>query len=189
MSRLTFITLLSIVILAVASWVHWQGNQLDNTVSRQQQRHNEADFFMLNAVTTQFNSMGEIDHSLKANEIRHFPVNNFTNATNPDMTFFHTDGTAWDIRAEQGRMTENNNIIDLWDNVVLTRNTPPNKLSLKTIKLTIIASENLARTNEDVTIIDNSTRINATGMEADLEKSNIKFLSNVRVIHDPAKVN
>ena len=189
MSRLTFITLLSIVILALASLAHWQGNQVDDAISQQHQSNDEADFFMINAVTTQFNAEGEIDHSLKADEIKHFPIGDFTNAKSPDISFFHADGTAWDISAKQGRMTEKNNIINLWNNVELNRNTPPNKLNLKTSKLTLIASKNLAHTDQDVVIINNSTHINATGMKAYLEESRIKFLSNVRVTHDPAKVN
>lgn len=189
MSRLTFITLFSIVILALASLVHWQGNQVDDIISQQQQANDEADFFMINAVTTQFNAEGRVDHSLKADEIKHLPIGDITNAKSPDITFFHANGTAWDISAEQGRMTEKNNVINLWNNVELNRNTPPNKLNLKTSKLTLIASKNLAHTDQDVVIIDSSTHINATGMKAYLEESRIKFLSNVRVIHDPAKVN
>lgn len=189
MSRLTFITLLSIVILVLASLAHWRGNQVDDAISQQKQANDEADFFMLNAVTTQFDSEGKIDHSLKADEIKHFPIGDITNAKSPDITFFHTDGTAWDINAKQGRMTKNNDIIDLWNNVELSRNTPANQLNLKTSQLTLVASKNLAHTDKDVVIINNSTRINATGMKAYLEESKIKFLSNVRVIHDPAKVN
>ena len=189
MSRLTFITLLSIVILALASLVHWQGNQIDDAISQQQQDNNEADFFMTHAVTTQFDATGGIDHSLAADEIKHFPANDITRAESPDITFFRANGTAWDISAEQGRITEKNNVIDLWNDVEISRNTPPNELNFKTSKLTIVASKNLAHTDQDVLIIDNSTHINATGMKAYLEENKIKFLSNVRVIHDPAKVN
>ena len=167
--------------------MHWQGNLVNDAISEQPQENNEADFFMINAVTTQFNATGEIDHSLTANEIKHFPVNDTTRAENPVITLLRANGTAWDISAKQGRITENNDIIDLWDSVELNRNTP-SKLNLKTKKLTIIASKNLAYTDQDVQIIDTSTHINATGMKAYLEENKIKFLSNVRVIHDPVKV-
>jgi len=188
-SRTTFITLLSIVILVLASLAHWRSSQLDVSVSQQQQRNDEADFFMLNAVTTQFSSAGKVDHRLMGDEVKHFPVNDFTTGINPDVTLFNTDGTVWHISAEQGRLTENNNIIELWNNVVLKRDTPPNVLNLKTSKLTVVVSQNLVHTERDVVITDSATRINATGMKAYTEEGKIKFLSNVRVTHDPAKVN
>jgi LPS export ABC transporter protein LptC len=86
-------------------------------------------------------------------------------------------------------MTDKNNIITLWNKVELDRNTPPNKLNIKTSKLTLIVSKNLAHTDQSVVIINNSTHINATGMEAYLEENRTKFLSNVRVTHDQVKIN
>jgi len=188
-SRLTFITLLSVIILALASLVHWQDNLIDGPVSPQQARDDEADFFMLNATTTQFSPAGKLDHRLKADEIKHFPVDNSTTTSSPNITLFHADGSAWYINAKQGSTTDNNTIIELWDNVVLKRDTPPNVLHLKTNKLTVVASENLIHTDQDVVITDSATRINATGMKAYTEQRKIKFLSNVRVIHGPAKIN
>ena len=144
---------------------------------------------MVNAITTQFDKTGEIDHRLKADEVRHLPVGDITNAKNPEVSLPNTNGIAWDISAKEGRMTDNNNIITFWRNVVVIRNTPPNILNLKTSKLTFVASLNLAHTDKKVVVIDNSTHIKAIGMKAYLEKNNIQFLSNVRVTHDPAKIN
>jgi len=188
-SRLTFITLLSAVILAIASLVHWQGSQLDGPVTQQQQRSNESDFYIVNAKTTQFSATGRTDHHLKATEIKHFPIGDFTVAVNPDITLFHKDGTPWYISANQGRMTQKNNIIELWDNVELQRDTPPNVLNLNTSKLTLETDTKLAHTDQNVVITDSATHIEATGMKAHIEENKIKFLSNVRVTHDPAKVN
>lgn len=189
MSRLTFITLLSIAMLVLASLVHWQDNETDATTDQQANIDSEADFFMSNAVTTQFNTDGTVDHTLKYEAIKHFPANNFTDATNPEITFVHPNGTTWHISAEQGRMTEENDIIELSENVLLTRATAPDNLNIKTSKLTVVASENLARTEQSVVVIDNSTNLHANGMRVDFEKNKINLLSKVRVTHDPAKVN
>jgi len=188
-SRLTFITLLSAVILAFASLFHWQSSQIETTVAQQQQNRNESDFYIVNAKTTQFNSMGQTDHHLEADEIKHFPIGDFTVADNPDIILFRKDGIPWYISAEKGRMTQANNTIELWDNVTLQRDTPGNVLDVSTSKLILEATTKIAHTDRYVVINDNATHIEATGMKAHIEKDKIKFLSNVRVTHDPAKVN
>jgi len=188
MSRLTFITLFSLIALVLASLVHWQDELLEEPIS-QQRPADETNFFMVNATTTQFSSSGEVDHRLKANQITHYPSGEFTVATTPKITLFHQDGTAWFIDAKHGRISENNNIIKLWDNVKLLRDTPPNELKISTSELTFNAVKKVAHTSQDVVIIDNSTRIDATGMNAYINENRTKLLSNVRVTHDPAKVN
>jgi len=188
-SRVTFITLLSAVILSFASLFHWQSTQVETPVAQQQQSSNESDFYIVNAKTTQFNSTGQPDHHLEADEIKHFPIGDFTIADNPDITLFRKDGIPWYISAEQGRMTQANDTIELWDNVALQRDTPDNVLDVSTSKLTLEAATKIAHTDRDVVINDNATHIEATGMKAHIEEDKIKFLSNVRVTHDPAKVN
>jgi len=188
MSRLTFITLFSLVALVLASLVHWQDELLEEPVSHQRPA-DETDFFMVNATTTQFSTNGEVNHRLKANQITHYPNGEFTVATTPKITLLHQDGTAWHIDAKHGRIGENNNIIKLWDNVNLLRDTPPNELKINTSELTFNAVKKIAHTQQDVVIIDDSTRIDATGMITDINENRTKLLSNVRVTHDPAKVN
>jgi len=188
MSRLTFITLFSFIVLMLASLVHWQDELLEEPIS-QQQPADETDFFMLNATTTQFSSKGDVDHRLKANQITHYPGGEFTVATTPKITLVHQDGTAWTINAKHGRISENNTIIKFWDNVKLLRDTSPNKLKINTSELTFNAATKVAKTQQNVVIIDNSTRVNATGMQAYINENRTKLLSNVRVTHDPAKVN
>lgn len=189
MSRLTFITLLSIVIMAVASLAHWQNSQVDNPIAQQQQDSNEPDFYIVNAKTTQFNTNGQTDHYLKATEIKHFPASDFTLANNPNIIMFRKNDTPWHVSANQGRITQNNSIIELWDNVELKRDTPPNVLDLKTSKLTLETVTNLAHTDQDVVITDKTNHVEATGMKAYIDENKIKFLSNVRATHDPSQAN
>jgi len=188
-SRLTFITLLSAVILALASLFHWQSTQVETALAQPQQSSNESDFYIVNAKTTQFNNLGQTDHHLEADEIKHFPIGDFTAADNPDITLFRKDGIPWHISAKQGRMTQGNDTVELWDNVALQRATPGNTLDISTSKLTLQTATKVAHTDRDVVITDNATHIEATGMKAHIEEDKIKFLSNVRVTHDPAKVN
>lgn len=189
MSRLTFITLLSLIVLAIASLVHWQDELLLEEPVSQQSSADETDFFMLNATTTQFNVAGKVDHRLQAQQVTHYPNGDFTVATSPNITVIHQDSTPWNIVAKHGRITENNNIIELWDKVKLLRKTPPNELKINTSRLMFNATEKVAHTKKDVVIIDNSTRVNATGMTAYISENRTKLLSNVRVTHEPAKVN
>lgn len=189
MNRLTFISLLSVVILVLASLVHWQGNEVVDPIAQQQQRASEPDFYMQGATVIQYSNRGHLKQQMDAQLIQHFPEGDFTLAEAPKITLFHSDGTPWYISAAKGRGTQNNDVIDLWDNVELQRTLPRTTQNLNTEKLTIINSKNLALTDQKVTITDASTRLDATGMKAYIDENRIEFLSNVRVNHDPAKVN
>lgn len=189
MSRLTFITLLSLIVLAIASVVHWQDELLLEEPVSQQPAEDETDFFMLNATTTQFNAQGNVDHRLTAQQVTHYPNGDFTAATRPNITVIHQNNTPWNITAKHGRISQNNNIIELWDKVKLVRKTPANELKIDTSKLTFNATEKVAHTKKAVVIVDNATHVNATGMTAYLRENRTKLLSNVRVTHDPANIN
>lgn len=189
MSRLTFITLLSLIVLAIASLVHWQDDPAQKDQASQQLDAEETDFFMLNATTTQFTLTGEIDHQLVAEQVTHYPNGDYTVASSPKITIIHQHNNPWHITAEHGRISENNNIIELWSKVKLLRKTPPNELKINTSRLTFNVAKKVAHTQQDVVIIDNSTRVNATGMTAYIDENRTKLLSNVRVTHEPAKVN
>ena len=187
MSRLTFISLFCVVILALVSLVYWQGSQQDEQLADQAKSSNESDFFIINAQTTQFNESGKVDHHLEAKEVKHFPVGNYTLAEQPNITLFSDNGTPWNIRSQQGRLNDSNNQVNFWQSVRLQRETPNNPLKLKTEKLTLLIDKDLAYTDQQVDITDNATHINAIGMNADLAQSRVKFLSNVQMTHDPAK--
>ena len=189
MNRLTFISLLSAIILALAILVHWQGTEVIDPIAQRQQRASEPDFYMLGASVTQFSNTGKIKQQMQAQLIEHYPEGNFTLAETPKITLFHDDGIPWYISAEKGRSMHNNDIIDLWGNVLLRRTMSANNQVLKTKKLTINTSQNVAHTDQDVSITDASTRLDATGMKAYIDENRIEFQSNVRVTHDPAKVN
>lgn len=189
MSRLTFITLLSLIVLAIASLVHWQDELLPEESVSQQPATDETDFFMLNATTTQFTAKGQVDHRLQAQQISHYPNGDFTIASNPKITIIHQQNTPWKIQATHGRISQNNNIIELWDKVTLVRETPPDAVNINTSKMTFNATTKVAHSDKDVVIIDNSTRVTATGMTAYIGENRTKLLSNVRVTHEPAKVN
>lgn len=189
MNRLTFISLLSVVILVLASLVHWQGKEVIDPIAQQQQRANEPDFYMQDATVMQYSESGRLKQQMDAQLIQHYPEGDFTLADSPQITLFRNDTSPWRISAAKGRGTNNNDVIDLWSNVNVQRTLPGTTQNLNTEKLTIINSENLALTDQKVTITDASTRLDAIGMKAYIDENRIEFLSNVRVNHDPSKVN
>ncbi|MEZ5525210.1 MAG: LPS export ABC transporter periplasmic protein LptC [Pseudomonadales bacterium] len=189
MNRITFISLLSVVILVLASLVHWQGSEISDPVAQQKQRDSEPDFYMEGAQITQYSETGHVKQQLDAQLVQHFPLGDFTLAEAPQVRLFHTDGTPWNIWADKGRITHQDDTIVLRDNVKLKRTLAGKTQHLNTEKLTLQVAKDLAYTDLPVVITDASTRLNATGMKAFINENRIEFLSNVRVTHDPAKVN
>ena len=188
MSRLTFITLLSIVTLAVALSFQFQDKPAQDAAKTGKAANAEPDFYLINTSSREFDQRGELRYRFNAQGLEHFPKGDYTLVATPDITLFHNDGTPWYISANQGRITAGSETIKLWDNVVIQRDTPQDPLTMETRALTIVPKQDIAKTEQDVVITNRAGRIDATGMISYIDENRMELISNVRVRHEPAKV-
>lgn len=188
MSRLTFITLLSIVSILLAIVLRYQGESEEEALAARTSKNAEPDFYLANARSVQFDKSGSVRYSFTANSLKHFPQGDYTLVETPDVTLFHRDGTPWYITAQQGRISEANELIKLWDEVVILRDSAKDPMRMETRSLTIVPQKDIAQTQQDVVITNRAGRIDATGMVAYIDENRMSLLSNVRVRHEPIKI-
>ncbi|MCP5215878.1 MAG: LPS export ABC transporter periplasmic protein LptC [Pseudomonadales bacterium] len=188
MSRLTFITLLSIISILVAIAFEYQEKPDEEVATADRKQNAEPDFYLLNAKSVQFDESGKIRYRFNAQRLNHFPEGDYTLIETPDVTLFHNDGTPWYISARQGRITSGSESIKLWDQVVILRGSQEEPLKMETRTLTIVPKKDIAKTEQDVVITNRAGRIDATGMIAYIDENRMELLSNVRVRHEPIKI-
>lgn len=187
MSRLTFITLLSVLTLLAALSFEYQQQSTPVAGKSTQPQNAEPDFYLTQAASVQFDENGGLRYRFNAEKLEHFPKGDYTLVETPDVTLFHRDGTPWYINANQGRITSGSDTIKLWDDVVIRRATPQDPLQMNTRTLTIVPEQDIAKTKQDVVITNRTGRIDATGMKAYIDENRMELLSNVRVRHEPIK--
>lgn len=188
MSRLTFITVLTIITMLVALSFEYQEKPEPESAKTAKSQNAEPDFYLVKATSMEFDEEGELRYRFNAQQLEHFPKGDYTLVETPDITLFHSDGTPWYINANQGRLTSGSETIKLWDDVVIRRDTPQDPLQMETRALTIVPKQDIAKTQQDVVITNRSGRIDATGMISYIEENRMELLSNVRVRHAPIKV-
>ncbi len=189
MSRLTFITLLSIITLLVAISFEYRQQTTPAPAEKRAIQSAEPDFYLSNTSSVEFDKSGKLRYRFNAKLLEHFPIGDYTLVESPDVTLFHDDGTPWYISANQGRAASGNENIKLWDNVVILRDTPKDPLQMNTRTLTIVPKQDLAETAQDVVIKGQNGNVEATGMKAYINENRMELLSNVRVRHEPNKNN
>ena len=189
MSRLTFITVLSIISILVAIAFEYQQPAVPEDTKVSGTQNAEPDFYLLNAQSVQFDETGKLRYRFNAQQLNHFPEGDYTLVESPDVTLFHSDGTPWYINAKHGRITAGSETIKLWEEVVILRGSPAEPLKMETRTLTIIPKKDIAKTEQDVVITNRAGRIDTTGMVAYIDENRMELLSNVRVRHEPIKIH
>jgi lipopolysaccharide export system protein LptC len=139
---------------------------------------------MRNATITQFTSIGDKQHRIKARRFTHFPLTDITTLKQPDMTLYGTEPETdpWDITASNGRLLPKvvfrDEIVELWDDVLaIQTDTNGNFINIRTNSLTIFPATDYAETDQRVIIDDNAGRTTAAGMKAYFEEGKFLFFS------------
>ena len=89
------------------------------------------------------------------------------------------------VRADQAKLSGNNNDVLLNGNVVVLRpDENGNEMTMTTSFLHILPNDEIARTDKPVTITEKNTTINTTGIEIDDHNRITTLLSRVKVIHE-----
>ncbi len=189
MSRLTFIMGLSVATLLIALALQYQQQSAPKEQGSQRENKNESDFYITSTTTNQYDKLGNLHYQFKAHKLEHFPKGDYTLVSAPDMTLYHRDGTPWRINSLMGKITADHKLIKLWDNVELLRETPREPLLMETQALTINPDQEIASTDRDVVITSKSGQVDATGMKVYIDENRMELLSNVRVRHEPIKLD
>ena len=85
MSRLTFITVLSIISILVAIAFEYQQLAVPEDANVSGTQNAEPDFYLLNAQSVQFDETGKLRYRFNAQQLNHFPEGDYTLVESPDV--------------------------------------------------------------------------------------------------------
>lgn len=146
-------------------------------------RH-DPDYMLNNFVTTKYDINGNVRYILRATEMRHFPDDDTTELTNPDLIQYGTNAPDTTITAKRGLVSSNGENVKFRDDVKVVREAfgDRGEMTLLTQYLNVTPEKELATTDHPVIIKQApETVTHATGMIYDKKQQNIKLLNDVTV--------
>lgn len=173
------ISLLLILAISLSSWSIYISKKLRllTTVDSTQ-----PDTFMENIVATIINDEGKRSLIIESPKMIHYPDNDTTDIQTPHITVFRDSPEPWHINSDYAKATQGINKIFFWSNVIIhhAKDIATTTTTLKTATLTVFPHQQIAKTEDAVTLVQPETTIHAVGMMANLEEGIVKLISQAR---------
>lgn len=180
-----FALILLTLLAALTLWI-------DHTVQppaakRDGSTRHDPDYIVSNFTLTRADALGNPRHSLAGSEMRHYPDDDTTELTKPFYTQYSLKKPAIQVQSARGQISANGENVYFMDNVKLVRAATPQKgeLTVLTEYLHVIPDQNLAKTDQPVTILQAPrTVVHAGGMELDKKERTLKLFNRVKVHYE-----
>jgi lipopolysaccharide export system protein LptC len=132
---------------------------------------------------------GQVKHTLFAEKMVHYPDDDTTHLASPVFTSYATANSPVTITAKQGLVSSEGENVYFKDNVRAARAPYDNKseLVVRTSYLHIVPDDNIAKTDQPVTISDANITVDAIGLELNNETRILKLHSRVRGTYEQNK--
>ncbi len=148
-----------------------------------------ADTFFNHATIISFSVTGDPKSKIVGDQIFHYPDEEDSEITNPEITIFRDVGLPVHVTADHGWINKEGTRVFLKGHTVIKREeSRDNKFSqLETPELTIWPNKDFAETDKAVKITTTASIATGIGMKAYLDKEHYYLLNNVKVRHIPTK--
>lgn len=170
-SSTLFPVLMLLLLAGLTLWLE-RASQQEVVVSGKT-RH-DPDYVVDNFTIKRFDPQGKLYQTLTADEMRHYPDDDSTQADMPRMTY-HLDLKTF-INADKAWIDAGGKTVELESNVrVRHENKKGPETVLTTSKLTVLPDDEIARTKAPVTITQGGTVVHGIGLESN-NKTQISVL-------------
>jgi lipopolysaccharide export system protein LptC len=166
---------------------------LERTVREEQTnpalRRHDPDYVVSNFTSTTYNGEGAPLTMLSAEKMVHYPDDDTTELFAPRVVQTKPAEPRFSVSAERGSLSGDGEEIFLYDNVVLVRDAagdrPPARLT--TSFLHLLRDRSLARTDREVTIVEERRSLSGRGMEYNNDTRQFSLHADVRGRFEPRK--
>lgn len=181
--------LVPISLLAGLAYILWDGGKDTPVVEvpRNALLEEEPDYYGDNLKRRQFNAQGKLAQTFIAKRSEHYPIAQHTHFQQPHIVTTNDQGRAWQIDAEEGEMSDKEQLLTLINNIeIRPLNDPDNQdLLIETSRLTYKTDTQVASTDQPVQITNTDTKINAVGMNLNVPNQTLELLQQVNTRYAP----
>lgn len=186
-SKTLFINLILISLILLGTWYTWlQITRPINTSITGKQ----PDTYATKVIINHIDKSGNLYDQLKTPLSVHYPLDDSISLATPIFTLFLKNKEAWQLSSHYGKLNQDKDLLQLWDNVKLEQKQgSANKTvsTLTTSTLNIHLKEKTAETSAPVLITQINQEIHAVGLHANFNTKTIQLLSQVKGQLKPAK--
>lgn len=172
-----------LILLLLVGGSRWLMQADTTTTPAQQAGEHTPDYFLKEFTVTTMGPDGQPEQRLKAEFMQHYPDDDTTDLTHPDILLYDKGNPPWEIRSERGWLSGDGELLVLQGMVTIDRAAGPNNrpLHLITQDLHVHPKENYAETDQKVTIRSLRDQQESDGMQAWFRKPvRLRFAPNVR---------
>ena len=157
------------------------------TIGQEKDQQSNPDYVMNDFSAYSVDHISGAHQQLFAKRMLHYVTNNTTYFEQPRLINSRTDIPEMRVKADRANMSGDEDIY-LNGNVKVVRYGEGGKeTTMVTSSLHVIPDDDIAKTNEPVTIVQDNTIINAVGMEIDNSTQIIDLLSEVKFVHNKVR--
>lgn len=162
------------LLAALTFWLE-RASRVDDNVNGKL-RH-EPDFVVDNFTLRRFNLDGDLQHSLIARKMLHYPDDDSTSVIEPALTFFGNP-LPTRLSAQQARISKDGKQVLLTNEVRMLREASADSpaLMVATAEMVVYPDDEIARSSVPVSITQGRSMIHGTGMEVDNRNRNFTLL-------------
>ena len=148
----------------------------------------QVDYFIDNAKIQEWDTDGQLIRKVETKKLEHKPHKeaNFLDA--PISTQFQKNGNISLLTAAKGVVLDDNSKTDFVGDIEIYSNKgQPNETIMRTEKLSVFHKQNIAETDQPVTIESANSLMQGTGMDIDFNDQILNLHSRVKGTHNNAK--
>lgn len=150
-------------------------------------RPRSPDYTLENFTASAMDGHGKLHDRLRARIMIHYPDDDSAELTKPHIELYRQDAPPWRIDAEKGWVYSKGELVLLQGDVFIERDavSKDGPLHVITRDVRIRPKDKYAETDQPVTILQGTARVDAVGMRAHFQEGRLELLSAVRGKYDP----
>jgi lipopolysaccharide export system protein LptC len=139
------------------------------------------DFFVENFSFIKMSTSGTAQYHVAGTKLTHNPQDDSYDVALPVVSNFGNPQTPMTMRAERGRISNDNSQVDLYDNVRVDRPASPTTQAMRVRSdyLRVLPDDDVVKTDRPVEIIVGQSKLTGTGMWANNATRELNLTSNV----------
>ncbi len=173
------------VLLALAALTYWLRYATEmSEPSRDGKHRHDPDYIVTDATLRKLDVDGKLKYTLKATDIRHYPDDDSTDITQPNLVYFNRPKPDVTVTAERGHASKDGAQVDLYDDVHIHR-APTAKdaaMDATMAQLTVLPDNEKAYTKSPVLITQGISWIAGIGMQVDNRAQTYVLESQARAV-------
>lgn len=158
------------VLLVLSALSFWLRYAVDLPAARHDGKHrHDPDYIVSQAQLRKYDENGQLQYTLVASKILHYPDDDTTDVAQPRLTFLRPDGPTVFMTAERGQVSQHGERVDLSGEVRVRRAADARQAELIATMptLAILTQPELAFTSDPITVAQGTSWLRGTGMQLD----------------------